>query len=229
MGNRIQSPSRIFQRTSVSVEPLEEPVTLAEVKEHLRRFDDDENVLLTSYIVAARYAIENFTGRKLIEQTLVAFMDEFPVTRRGSAPWWGGTRIGTERSLGLTGDEAIRLKFLPLLSVEELLTISVADVETVFDAAGYIVDAASKDLHGRIVLREGSAWPSSLRRANAVKITYKAGYGDSSAVPQALKHIIYTLVAHFCKHREAVGEPKLAKVPLLYEHLLAPYVVPGLG
>ncbi len=58
--------------------PAVEPVTLAEARLHLRVIDTSEDTLITSLIVAAREYCENFTGRKLIQQTWDLILDAFP-------------------------------------------------------------------------------------------------------------------------------------------------------
>ncbi|NIR17173.1 MAG: phage gp6-like head-tail connector protein, partial [Desulfobacterales bacterium] len=81
-------------------QPVEEPVTLEEVKAQARILHSEEDALLTSYIVAARLAIEKYLTRKLVTQTLQAFMDEFPNWSGGA--WWSGVRQGTPASTGIT-------------------------------------------------------------------------------------------------------------------------------
>ena len=40
---------------------------------------------------------------------------------------------------------------------------------------------------GGLVLHASGSWPTGLRPANAIEIEFVAGYGDASAVPDALK------------------------------------------
>ena len=47
------------------------------------------------------------------------------------------------------------------------------------------MDTASEP--GRLVLSASGSWPTGLRPANAIEIEFVAGYGDASAVPDALK------------------------------------------
>lgn len=55
----------------VTVEPTSEPLTLAEVKAQCRVDGTTDDGLLTAYIVAARRYVEEYTGLKLMEQTVV--------------------------------------------------------------------------------------------------------------------------------------------------------------
>lgn len=213
--------SRTYQRNRVSGAPGEQPVTLDEVKAHLRVLSDDENALLTGYIAAATLAVEKYLTRKLITQTIVAFMDEFPAV--GGGAWWGGTRQGTPLSTGMTSDVSILLDLLPVQSVTEIRTFNDADDETVFSDALYRVDVNDPDLKARISLVTGGVWPSDLRPTKAIKITYVVGYGLAAAVPEDIKIAIKELVGNWYENREAVTCDTLKEVPLQYRFLIDQY------
>lgn len=65
---------------------MAEPLTLTEAKAHLRKLTDDEDTLITAYIVAAREWVENYTGYILVSRTITetfsAFGDYLPLRRR---------------------------------------------------------------------------------------------------------------------------------------------------
>ena len=223
MSNRHPS-SRMFQHTAVTVVPAAEPVTVAEVREQTRDLLDEETALITRYIKAARLAVEKFTTRKLITQTLVATFDQFP-NSRGRGDWWSGTRIGTEQSEGITGQRSILLDYLPVQSVSEVSSFNDAGDETVFADSNYIVDSSDPNLPARIALKDSASWPSGLRNFKAGKVTYIAGYGLAVAVPEDIKLAILQTIAHWCANREAVAKTGLGKVPLEFEFLLEPYTI----
>lgn len=220
-----QRSSRTYQRTRVSAEPAEEPVTLDEAKAHARILDADEDTLITSYIKAARLAVEKYTTRKLVTQSLETFMDEFPDV--GDGAWWGGQRQGTPVSTGITSDRSIDLDWLPVQDVTQISTFNDADVESTFPATEFRVDKNDPDLKARISLTEGAVWPTDLRPTNAVRILYDVGYGLPSAappdVPEDIKLAIKELVAYWIRQREAVCAPNLAEVPLAYRYLIDQY------
>ncbi len=221
--------SRIFQRTRVTVLPAEEPVTLAEAKEHARILSADEDALITSFIKAARLAVEKYTTRKIVTQTLVAFMDEFPDV--GGGAWWGGLQQGTPSSSGITSDRSIMLEWLPVQNSPTPLIVSTfddSDNEIVFPSTEYRVDDNDPDLRARISLVEGGVWPVDLRPTSAVKIQYVAGYGLPSTgnpeeVPSDIELAIKELVAYWIRQREAACETTLSEVPLAYRYLIDQY------
>lgn len=221
--------SRTVQKNKVTVPPAggDPVVTLVEAKAHSRVLSDAEDGLITSYIAAATLAVEKYLTRKLITQTIVAFMDEFPAV--GGGAWWDGLRQGTPSSTGITSDVSIHLDLLPVQSVSEVAVFNDADVETVFSATEYRVDDHDSDLRARISLVEGGVWPSDLRPTNAVKITYVVGYGAAVSVPEDIKLAIKELVGHWCINREAVSDTTLKEVPLQYRFLIDQYKQMNLG
>ena len=58
--------------------PAIEPVTVAEVKEHLRIDEDDEDALLTTFIEVAREYCEGYQNKAYITQTWDLWLDDFP-------------------------------------------------------------------------------------------------------------------------------------------------------
>ncbi|MEP2164192.1 MAG: head-tail connector protein, partial [Nisaea sp.] len=61
--------------------PALEPVSLADVKAHLRVDASDEDALLTAAIVSARVHVESATRRVLIEQGWRIYYDAWPRRR----------------------------------------------------------------------------------------------------------------------------------------------------
>lgn len=58
--------------------PAEEPVTLAELRAHLRLDTGDEDAVLTAFITAARAVLEGETRRALVTQVWRLLLDEWP-------------------------------------------------------------------------------------------------------------------------------------------------------
>ncbi len=210
--------------TQLLTVPTIEPITTTEAKAFLRVDDSDEDSLIDALIKSARKYTENFIDKALITQTWVMWMDGFPRTRnRGSAePWWDGVREGAISSLHNKVLREIFIPKAPLQSITSVITIDPEDAETTFSAVNYIVDIYSP--RGRIVLRDGGVWPSDLREANAVKITFITGYGDAaSAIPDDIITAMKQLIAHWFEHREAVSESSMTEVPMTVKLLLDSY------
>ena len=163
--------------------PASEPLTLAETKSYLKVSDTTDDTLLSQIITAIRKSCEDWTGRALVTQTWTLWRDAFPHREKDRLPHDGYFELPVDFA-----DQAQRVLSIPrppLQSVTFLKTYDTANQETTFAAAKYLVDAVSEP--GRIVLNQSSSWPTGLRPANAVEIEFLAGYGDASAVPDALK------------------------------------------
>lgn len=159
--------------------PKSEPLTLQEVKAHLRVDGEADDSLINSLILSARQYAEKHQSRALLTQTWELTLDEFPAM-------------------------PLSLPLPPLQSVDEISYTDYAGNTTVIDPADYVVDPAS--FLGRIDHAFGKSWPSiTLRSLGGVKITFTAGYGDTPAdVPQMTKQAMLVLIGHMYEHREAI-------------------------
>ncbi len=198
------------------------PVSLAMVKDQLRLNDDDtaEDALLMGLVRAATNTAEAYLGRALITRTLRLSLDKSPGT--GFEP---GFRIGVR--LGPL-ERALELPRPPLIAVLSIVTHDDADTATTFAASNYMVDTSREP--GRVVLRNGAAWPAGADRvANAIEVTYTAGYGDHIGdVPEPIRQAILMLVAQLYEHRGAgVADKQMMReqMPLGARMLLSPFRV----
>lgn len=187
---------------TISSPPAIEPITLTELKLHLRVDGTDEDTLIESLLTVARAHCESFTRRQFITATLVLNLDKFP------------------------SDEVILLPYPPIQS--PLTSVKYYDADgtqqTLTVTTDYVVDVASEP--GRLMPAYGKSWPTTREIMNAVEITYKAGYGLKTAdVPEGLKAAIKLLATHLYERREAVSEKSLNVVPLAIESLLWQYRV----
>ena len=159
--------------------PTEEPVTLAEIKNHLRISGTAEDSLLTLYAQMAREAVEGETWRALMPQTWTLYLAGWPA------------------------NGVIELPRPPLVSVTEIRYTDEDGVEGTLAASNYRVDTASEP--GRIVLAPDGEWPSdALDSVNAVAVEFVAGYADASAVPTMAKAAILLQIGEIYANREAV-------------------------
>ena len=194
--------SLIAERSVLKTAPAAEPLTVAELKLHLRVTNSADNDYITSLGKAARRRVEEITGRALINQTWYLYLDGWPSCDR------------------------IRLPKAPLSSITSLTyTDSGGDSNTV-DGAYW--DADTNPTPGELVLTYGSTWPSETLRPNSpIVVEYIAGYGAAgSAVPEELKQAIYLMAGLWYAYREpVVSGTIIAQVPDILTDLLAAYTV----
>ncbi len=180
--------------------PTLTPVTLAEAKAHCRIDDSDNDGMLEAFIDAATSYLDGYTGilgRCLIEQTWELYYDTFPC---------GDLRIPLGNLISVTSVEYV--------DPTTLLYVT-------WDAANYETDTYSLD--GWVIPVD--AWPTPAETSNAVRVTFKAGYGDAADdVPAAIRQAMLMLIGHWQENRENVVIDQTAiKLPMAADALLAPF------
>lgn len=160
--------------------PATEPITTTEAKSHLRVDGTDEDTLIGALIVAAREFCETYQNRAYVTQTWTLTLDEFPTD----------------------GSTWIDIPLPPLQSVSSIVYLDAEGTSTTWGTSNYVVD--TKSTPGRVALAPDKSWPTTQAgRINAVTITFVAGYGAASDVPDKVKQALYLLAGHWYANREA--------------------------
>lgn len=196
--------------------PTEEPVSLIEAKLHLRVEFDEDDMLIASLITAARQAAETLTGRQLTTARWRQVLDCFP------GPSLMGVPAG--QTFTLPG-HAILLAKAPVQSVVSINYLDMASVNQTMPAPTYAVDFACEP--ARITPVFGQIWPICLPQIGAVSVTFDAGYGTASQVPDGIKSWIKLRVGSLYAHREevaALSRGRIESLPFI-DGLLDPYKV----
>lgn len=176
--------------------PLAEPVTLVDVKAHLRLDHSSEDELLAGLIRAAREEVERTTGMALLDQQWRQLLDRWP--RDGCA-------------------------VLAIHPVREILSVTAFGTEgeaSLLDPADYQADLVSRPA------RIHFATPAQpLRAMNGIEIDFTAGFGEAGTdVPDLLRRAIVTLVAHWYEFRTGFGPgDQPVSYPAGYERMVASY------
>src|SRR5262252_7263299 len=165
--------------------PAVTPLSLDEVKAHLRVATNDQDALITTYLRAATDFIDGewgFLGRALVTQTWRLTLDGFPTGGGGAVSYFNpysywGWNFGSTNMNG-----QIKIPLPPLQSVTQIeYDDPNGNVQTV-NAGDFFVDTQSEP--GWIVPQGSKSWPSTLDAINTVRIDFVAGYpADSSSPP----------------------------------------------
>jgi uncharacterized phiE125 gp8 family phage protein len=177
--------------------PTETPVSLPEVKTHLRIDHSDEDSYLTSLIAVATATLDGrdgLLGRALMPQTWELVLDQFP----------GG---------------AIEIPLGPLISVTSVAYVDPDEVAQVVAADSYVADTESRD--GWIVPIAGFSWPTTVGGINAVRIRYVAGY---ETIPAPIKHAVLMIIGRLYASRGETVRSDTKDDPAI-QALIAPYRV----
>lgn len=183
-------------RYELSTAPTGDVVDLADVLDHLRVSDESEYTYLAALVDRAVRWVERRTQRQLLTATWKLYLDAFP----------------TE----------IQLRKLPVASVTSIQYVDLDGDTQTLSSSSYQTDYASEDRPGRIMPAYGYSWPNTRSSIyNAVTVTFTAGYGAASAVPETIKQAIMMLAGHWYDHREAVDELEYKPVPYAVDNLLS--------
>jgi uncharacterized phiE125 gp8 family phage protein len=141
--------------------PAAEPVSLADVKLHLRVDSTAEDDLIAGLITAARDYLEAFTRRAIPRQTWDWKLDAFP--------------CGSE----------FYLPKAPCASVTSITYIDTDGTSQTLATSVYDTDLPTGPMAraGRVFLKYQQVWPQTRSIPNAVTVRFVAGYADSATDP----------------------------------------------
>ncbi len=203
--------SAIAAGTGVSLRVTNEPVSLAQAKQHSRVERPDEDARVASMIGSARRTVETMLGQHLIATTLDYYSDNWP--------WLGGYYNRVVRAQAVMGPMpyylpnsntgVLNLQAVPLLSVTWVKYQDFNGVLQTIPSGNYIVESVTpgSGIAGpsRIQPQYVMTWPIPRPVVDSVNIRFVCGYGsDFSAVPENIKNAILMLVAHWYENREHV-------------------------
>lgn len=198
--------------------PTVEPISRIEAREHLRLDDDVDDAQVRAYTLAARMWAENYTGRALITRTVAQHLDGFSQL---DTPLWEGWKTGPDI---IKYENNIELAMAPVISVANVKYFTKDDTEHTWASSNYYVDSVREP--ARIVLRSGGNYPTNLRAANALKITFDAGYGATpNAVPEPIRVAMLQYVAFLYEHRGDFERFPAPTPPAILTQLLQPYQI----
>jgi len=162
--------------------PATDPVTLAEVKAHIRVVHTDEDDAIADMILAAA---QRFDGRDgslgccLITQSWTLTLDAF------------------------TPEIAIPLP--PCQSIDTITYVDPDGVTQTLDAGAYQAFGLGSADGAKVRPAYGTSWPLIRNQPDAVAITFTAGFGDDPGdIPEPIRTAIKMRVGHLYEHRESV-------------------------
>jgi uncharacterized phiE125 gp8 family phage protein len=169
----------------ITVEPAEEPITLAEAKAHCRVDWSDDDTIIGVYITAARKFCEHYTNRAFITQTWRQNEDVF--------------------------SEPIILAKNPVQSITSVKYYDTDDNQQTLSTSNYQVDILSDE--AKIYEGVTNGYPSiSLDVINPIEIIMVSGYGLAASVPEDIKSAIKIMTDFFYENRDMVNVP-VASIP----------------
>lgn len=194
-------------RTGLTVQTAanEEPVTLAELKAHLKVTSSAEDAYIAALGKAARAHIEDVTNRVALTTVFDATFEQFPIKSR-----------------------TMELPKSKLQSVEHVKYYDTSGALQTLDASQYIVVVDSEP--GYIYLRADYYWPSLEVRPDAVQVRFTAGWeagaADLTAEHEGFKLAVKFLVHHWHSIRVPVNVGNIVnKIPDNFDLLVQQFQV----
>jgi uncharacterized phiE125 gp8 family phage protein len=176
--------------------PSAEPLTLAEVKAHLRLDGNEEDALLTSLIRTAREHLERETGLCLMSQGWRLYLDHWPK------------------------DGVIPISKSPVQAIQTVIVYAADGSAAEVSLEDHLLDRAGRP--ARLWLKNP---PTPGQAVNGIEIDFAAGYGEAGTdVPDTLKRAMSIHIGHMFAFRGVVSpENQPAGIPDGYERLIGSF------
>jgi uncharacterized phiE125 gp8 family phage protein len=179
---------------TLSTSPTSYPVSLDEVKIDRRVTNTTEDGYLDMLIAAATDYVQLHINRQLVDGTYTLTLDSFPAKIELPMP---------------PLDSITQIQYADSDETTQTLAASVYTVITDDSQGGYAVEATDQ------------SWPTTADIPNAVSVTFVAGYGTPSDVPEIFKKSILLLVGEMYELRETVIVGKTIAALPSFERLLS--------
>lgn len=183
------------QRYRIITPPTEYPLSLGDVKRYSVIEHNDDDPLLIDLINDATDYAQHYMHSQLCSAVYEVFFESF--------------------------DDCLELPLKPIVSVDAVNYFDEDSIEQLLDSSVYEIDQYGTTPN--IVLVDGETWPTVDSRVTPVKITYTAGYGESSNVPGTIRRAIAMLVRHFDENREGIAFSQVNEMPHAITALLGRY------
>jgi uncharacterized phiE125 gp8 family phage protein len=184
---------------TLTTPPVVEPLTLSDVKSHLKLDGNDDDGLLNRLIIAARQHIETRTGCALINQDWLIYFNNWPQSGQLEFP------------------------LFPVSVVSSLKTYNAQDIASLIDPSHYTVNLVARP--SSLVLRSSRGWAKPGRPVNGIEVAVQAGFGATADdVPEPIRQAMLLLIAHWYEIRQpSCGEVPGIDLASQLDDLLAPH------
>ena len=178
--------------------PTATPVSLAEAKTHLRVTGSDDDTYITTLIDVATQTAEEFLNLKLMSQTWVLYLDQFPD--------YFDLLVGT----------------LKTADIGAIKYYNDSNVLTTLASSNYFLDEFHRPT--RIYFADDATIPDTYDRPNAVQLEFTLGYTTGSNVPAPIRQAILLMIGTYYEIRQDVVTGTIAThIPKTSEFLLRQY------
>jgi uncharacterized phiE125 gp8 family phage protein len=177
----------------------EEPVTVAELRTHLRITSTEQDTMLLALIKTARLWAEDFLRFQIVSATWEKYFDAFPLS---------GREIWLQKS--------------PVSAVTYIHYLNSSGVETTWSSDEWTADYNSTPC--RVYEKYGYTYPTPQATQNSVWVRFVAGYASAADVPEIYKQGIKMKAGTLYENpTDEVTGTQVNKLDLTAEKLLRPF------
>lgn len=183
--------TNVFYAYQVTTLPANSPLTLDEVKAHLRIETSDDDTYLQFLIDAVTACFEKYTNRVLINTTFLAYLDAFPCNNIPCYIECCEVDCCLPSGIQIKKGNTHTVNFIKYL---------LDTVLTTWNSSNYYMDI--NNFYPSIHLEEDSVYPTADDKKQAIQIEFIAGYGaDNTSVPDDIKLALLNHIAFLYSNR----------------------------
>jgi uncharacterized phiE125 gp8 family phage protein len=169
-------------------EPATEPVTLSQLRSHVRVDDNSDDAMLLGYLIAARAHVENLLGRPIVPRTVRATFESWGCPAWAGSLWVSGYAVPSRTRLDL---------LVPVTSVDAITYTDLTQTQVPW--TGFIARTSNG---GTTSVRPayGTDWPV-LGLDPVITLDATSGF---ASVPEPIVQAILLMAGHLYLNREEV-------------------------
>lgn len=176
--------------------PASEPLSLDDMKAHLRLTTNDDDNSVSQLLVAARHALEARAGLAFMTQAWTYRVDRNRVTQMPD----------------------VLLPISPVKSIDGVQIVLANGQKMSLGSDHFTTQVGTI---GRI--KFNIPLPTNTQPLSSIEIEFTAGHDTINLIPAELRHAIRLLAAHFYENRESASEARVFSIPRAIDALIAPY------
>lgn len=200
-------------RIELKTPPSSEAMNLQDTKTQGKFKGSSQNERITEFIAPATKYIENFTGRRLIDQTWYVYFDKDEYK----------SLMGNFFSQSCS--KKIPLSSLNVSSIVEVTQFDDENTGTVITSSNYFLSGNQHSEECLLVFNEDNdVVYNDLRKVDCIRIEVIAGYGDKQEdVPATIQVALKQLIDYWIKYTNRSNEGQERDVPIGFHAMLSPF------
>jgi uncharacterized phiE125 gp8 family phage protein len=194
-------------RKELKTGPATAATTLAEVKVSSFINTTKHDTDISDLIEPMTLIVENYLGRKLIDQSWYIYLNSYELFDR------------------LAAYDVLSLDGLNVSAITEMLSYDTANASTAIVSSTYRLQGNETTPTSNLVFNENTTpLTGGTRYVDSYRIEVVAGYGAAIAnIPTPVHRALEELIAYHALHKNVISDSDKHKIPYKFEAMLFPY------